>query len=70
MASITETILAWRAGQLTGTQLMRSLVSHTHWIIPLSEAAATEVLANNEVPAGPVQSRCEGDKPAHVVVIR
>ena len=50
MASIAETILAWRAGQLTGTQLMRSLVSHTHWIIPLSEAAATEMLANNEVP--------------------
>jgi hypothetical protein len=50
MVTIAENILAWRGGQLTGTQLMRTLVSHAHWIIPLSEAAAAETLARNEVP--------------------
>lgn len=49
MTIIVETILAWRAGRLTGTQLMRSLASHPHWMIPLSEAAAAETLATNEV---------------------
>jgi hypothetical protein len=50
MTVIVEMILAWRAGKLTGTQLMRSLVTHPHWIIPISEAAGVEMLATNELP--------------------
>jgi hypothetical protein len=50
MSSIAETIQAWREKKINGTQLMRSLVSHPHWTIPLSEKAAMETLAGNAVP--------------------
>jgi len=50
MSSIAEIIQAWREKKLNGTQLMRSLVSHSRWTIPISEEAAAETLAQNAVP--------------------
>ena len=51
MSSIAELIQAWREQKINGTQLMRSLVSHTTWSIPISEAAVAETLATNQLPA-------------------
>lgn len=48
--TIAEAIEAWRAKQQNGTWLMRTLVSHDKWIVPLSEAAAVELLATNALP--------------------
>jgi hypothetical protein len=47
MSSVAELIEAWREQKINGTQLMRSLVSHQHWSIPISESAAIETLATN-----------------------
>lgn len=51
MSSIAELIQAWREKKINGTQLMRSIVSHGEWSIPISEAAAMETLATNQAPA-------------------
>lgn len=38
---------AWRSKQVSGTALMRGLVSFPEWIVLLSEAAVAETLASN-----------------------
>jgi len=45
MPTIPELIVQWRNKQINGSNLMRALVSHKTWSIPVSEAAAVEMLA-------------------------
>lgn len=42
---VQTAIAAWQAKQITGTQLMRRLVSFERWMLPISEAAAADMLA-------------------------
>lgn len=42
---VQTAIAAWQAKQITGAQLMRRLVSFDRWMLPMSEAAAAEMLA-------------------------
>src|SRR6185437_5821349 len=51
MASVPEMIEQWRNQQLSGTALMRGLVSYKGWRIPISEAAVGEALATNSGPS-------------------
>lgn len=39
-AAVPEAVAAWRAQQITGARLMRELVSHPAWHLPISNAAA------------------------------
>lgn len=43
-SSVRQAIAEWQAHQITGTGLMRRLVSYEQWMLPVSEAAAAEML--------------------------
>ncbi len=47
MPTVPELIVQWRNKQITGSVLMRALVSHQKWILPVSESAAVEMMATN-----------------------
>jgi len=49
MPTVPELVARWRDKQLTGTALMRALVTHPTWTLPISESAAAESLATNAV---------------------
>ena len=44
MPTIQESIAAWRDKKISGTALMRILVSHPAWMLPMSESAVAETL--------------------------
>ena len=44
MPTIPEYIASWRNKEISGTLLMRLLISHAKWILPVSESAAAEML--------------------------
>src|SRR5258706_685560 len=47
MASVSESIEQWHNKQISGVSLMRALVSHLDWSVPVSESAVAEMLAEN-----------------------
>lgn len=47
MSTIPEYIAQWRNKQIESTALMRLLVSHPAWSLPVSESAALEMMAEN-----------------------
>jgi hypothetical protein len=47
MPTIPEYIVQWRNQEISGKLLMRLLVSHSGWILPVSESAAAEMLDTN-----------------------
>jgi hypothetical protein len=60
MMSIAELIEAWRAKKLSGLGLMRGLVSHPTWEVPISEKATAEALASNSISSVQVSTTGEG----------
>ena len=50
MPSVLELIDAWRSKQVSGTTLMRGLVSYREWLLLFSEAAVSETLASDSPP--------------------
>jgi hypothetical protein len=53
MATVPEFVQAWKKDQLSSAQLMRLLVAHPTWSLPISEAAVAEMLTTNQ--AGAIQ---------------
>jgi len=45
--TIPQSIEQWRNKQISGLALMRTLVSHPTWYVPVSESEAAEMLATN-----------------------
>jgi hypothetical protein len=60
MMTIPELISAWRAKKLSGLALMRGLVSHPAWEIPISEKATAEALADNAISSLQVSTGKDG----------
>lgn len=44
---VQQAIAEWKDGTITGSQLVRQLVSYDKWICPVSQGAAAEMLASN-----------------------
>lgn len=44
MSSIAEAVAAWQQQKISGSALMREIVSYKQWSVPVSEEAAGEVL--------------------------
>lgn len=57
MATISEYIQRWRNKEISGTQLVRLLVSYPQWILPVSESAAAEMIDTNA--ASRLQYNCD-----------
>ena len=49
MPAPLELIDAWRSKQMSGTALMRGLVSYREWLVLLSEASVAETLVSNSL---------------------
>jgi hypothetical protein len=58
--TIPELIAAWRAKKLSGLALMRGLVSHPAWEVPISEKATAEALAHNAISSLQVSTGKDG----------
>lgn len=60
MNPVPELIAQWRAKTISGTALMRGLVTYDAWEMPVSEAAATAALAQNALPSVQMSTASDG----------
>lgn len=60
MTAIPELIAAWRAKKVTGSDLMRGLVSYNAWEVPISEKTVAAALAENTMPSLQLSTSKEG----------
>lgn len=60
LTPIPDLIAQWHAKTISGTALMRGLVSYDAWELPVSEAAAKVALAQNALPSVQLSTLSEG----------
>jgi len=60
MNQVEELIAQWRDKKISGTGLMRGLVSYAGWDVPVSEAAVGGALASNAAPSLQLSSDPDG----------
>jgi len=61
MTPVPERIAQWRNHELSGSALMRALISFDKWCVPISEQAAVETLAHNSPPSLQLSTTPEGE---------
>jgi hypothetical protein len=62
MATIPELIVQWREQKLKGSGLLRAVVSHSTWTVPISDNAAAHVVADGSLPAVQIHAHSDGQK--------
>ena len=62
MSTVPELIAQWREQKLNGLGLLRGLVSHPKWSVPISDNAAAQVLADATISAVQIHARPDGQK--------
>jgi hypothetical protein len=62
MSTVPELIAQWREQKLNGLGLLRGLVSHPKWTVPISNNAASEILADGSISAVQIHERPDGQR--------
>ena len=62
MRFLPDLIERRRSGRINGLQMMREMLAYQNWQIPVSEKAAREIMATNELPAVMFSQAPDGKK--------
>jgi hypothetical protein len=60
MSTIPEVIAQWRAKEISGTAMMRALVSYPEWVLRISDEAVSDAIGTSDAPSLQISKTHDG----------